>query len=58
LKTPSKFDFRLGFSDFDKVFFAMSSKYGTVFMVFFFRYISFTLKSNSTQAYRITLNVH
>jgi hypothetical protein len=28
-KIPSKFDFRLGFSDFDKIFVVMSSKYGS-----------------------------
>jgi hypothetical protein len=32
---PSKFDFRLEFTDFDKIFVAMSSKYGNIFMVFF-----------------------
>jgi hypothetical protein len=35
LKIPSKFDFRLEFSDFDKISFAMNSKYGDVFMVIF-----------------------
>jgi hypothetical protein len=39
LKIPSKFDFRFGFSDFDKIFFAMSSKYGKLFMVFFLRFL-------------------
>jgi hypothetical protein len=37
LKSPSKFDFRLGFIDFDKIFFAMSAKYGNIIMVFFLR---------------------
>jgi hypothetical protein len=35
LKISSKFDFRLEFSDFNKFFFALSSKYGNLFMVFF-----------------------
>jgi hypothetical protein len=43
LKIPSKFDFRLGFSDFDKVFFAMSSKYGNLFMVFFIDFLYYLL---------------
>jgi hypothetical protein len=46
MKIPSKFDFRLGFSDFDKSFFAMSSKYGNLNMVFFEDfYITYSLKS-------------
>jgi hypothetical protein len=46
LKIPSKFDFRLGFSDFKKIFFAMSSKYGNLFMVFFKDfYNTYSLKS-------------
>jgi hypothetical protein len=35
LEIPSKFDFRLGFSYFDKILFAMSSKYENSFMVLF-----------------------
>jgi hypothetical protein len=36
----------LGLSDFHKIFFAMSSKYGNVFMVFFIDfYITYSLKS-------------
>jgi hypothetical protein len=35
LKTPSEFDFRLEFTDFDKIFFAMKSKYGYLLIVFF-----------------------
>jgi hypothetical protein len=35
LKIPSKFDFRLGFSDFSKIFFAMCSKYGNLLIVIF-----------------------
>jgi hypothetical protein len=43
LKIPSKFDFRLGFSDFDKIFFAMSLKYGNLFMVFFKEFFYYLL---------------
>jgi hypothetical protein len=35
LKIPSKFDFRLEFGDFNKISFAMSSKYENLPMVFF-----------------------
>jgi hypothetical protein len=46
LKIPSTFDFWLEFSDFNKIFFAMSSKYGNLFMVFFYDfYITYLLKS-------------
>jgi hypothetical protein len=37
LKIPSNFDFRLGFSDFNKVFFAMSSKHRNLFIVCFLK---------------------
>jgi hypothetical protein len=39
LKIPSKFGFRLEFSDFNKIFFVMSSKYGNLFMVSFWRFL-------------------
>jgi hypothetical protein len=46
VKFSSKFSFRLGFSDFNKIFFAMSSKYGNVFMLFLKDfYINYSLKS-------------
>jgi hypothetical protein len=45
LEIPSKFDFRLGFIDFDKIYFAMNSKYGFLFMVFIKDfYITYSLK--------------
>jgi hypothetical protein len=34
LEIPSKFDFRLRFSDFDKMFLVMNSKYGNLNMDF------------------------
>jgi hypothetical protein len=46
LKIPSKLDFKLEFTDFDKNFFAMNSKYGNIFIVFFKDfYITYSLKS-------------
>jgi hypothetical protein len=46
MKITSKFDSTLGFSDFDKIFFAMSSKYENLYMVFFEDfYITYSLKS-------------
>jgi hypothetical protein len=38
-KIPSKFDFRFEFSDFNKIFFALCSKYGNLFMAFIKKYI-------------------
>jgi hypothetical protein len=46
LKIPFKLFFRLGFSDFNKFFFAMNSKDGNVFMAFFKDFnITYSLKS-------------
>jgi hypothetical protein len=45
LKIPYKFDFRLEFSDFEKIYFAITSEYGYLFMVFLiYFYNDYSLK--------------